>query len=505
MSDVKITVGVAGAQEAASQLNAVGTSAGVADQKIGHMGRSAMGGAHLLHGLKAAAEGSSQGMMGAASGAAHLAESMGGPGFAAATLALGGIAAAVSIVANWLQKAHEAAEKLKEKIEKAKERQAELTEMRMDRAIKEYDKLTAAITESAAAQEKLNKAREKLESAKVQTGLARLDLEEAQKRRQLAPDDEEGRKRLELEYAGKREDLRDARAQSEASAKIVEAQQRTAAVIELAHVEHQKFLDAATIARDKQEELNALTKKRIDALNRVSEDEKQIDQIARARRANEITRGQALGMTMSLERDRDAAKKEADDLDQKVGRATDAAVKARDVRDAALASSSRAYSEVYPSKINEQVAAEEARAAAVKTQTSPLKQADAIAIEQNREDARRAAEDERARKEREEEEREAKVRQLEAIKEETTLRERQTQDRLRLLTHGQDPAQIEAVRAQAGARTQSEQAAALKLSREVEQLPSNLTAYLDSLHQTMRNLNDKLRDTRSRQDSTITN
>ena len=228
MSDVKITVGVAGAEEAATAIRKVEVAAGATGQATEKLGHQAWDAGHMLHGLEMAAEGSSRGMFGAGRGAAHLLESLGLGPLGGIALAVGAIGAAFEGLNTMMEKNAQAAKKLQDEMEKLVQDTARLKNERMDSAVEELKKLEQQTERNSSATERLFAATMKLKDAKTQREVAEIDVQEQQALLGLNPGDEIGRKRTRLEYAQKREEHQNAAAVEKAATEADRAAEKLA-------------------------------------------------------------------------------------------------------------------------------------------------------------------------------------------------------------------------------------------------------------------------------------
>lgn len=511
MSDVKITVGVEGAQQASGQLKSVGDAANDANSQVGNMGKAAMGAGHLFRGLEMAAHGSVRGMFAAAAGAKHLLEAVGAAALGSIGLILAGVTAATMAISKAFGESSEEAKRLKEKIEKVVEETERLKQQRMTEAVEEYRKLATEIEACATAQDLYNSAKLKSAGAAVATKIAKLDLEEAEERMRIDPADEDGRKRLALKYATAKQGVMADWEVEKAGIGVTDAKKKATDQEKQLQLHAEATLQASrNLAVAEEERTKRLEK--IEQLQRairdIDEEIKKIDEFEAASPANIDIKNAEKRMHLALLR-KDYDKQLNEDKSLDLPSADQAVVDRRKTLESMKREGIDRTGKAEQAREEVNSATEALSKARLDSKTGAFKQDDAWQLQRfqeaekaRQEQERKDREEAQAKKEREQEQKRAQISQLESIKEELTLREQQTKNRLRLLQHGEDPDQIRALRAQASAHTKAEQEAALKLSSEVEMLPSNLTKYLDSLRLTMRKVNDDIRD---RHNSNITN
>lgn len=267
MSDVKITVGIDGAEAAAKSLAEVrqaasGTAsetdaakqpvdrlsdamaqlkaqckdtAGKAKEAgagIDDIGRGAMGAGHLLHGLERASDGSARGMFAAASGARHLMDAMGMGALGPVALILGGITAGVMALFRAFGDTEEKTKQLAAQTKKVEEQIERWRALHLDDIEKAYSRIRSEIDATLRASELLYASQLKLMDARSAGKIAEVDADEQEALSKLAPGDALGRKQVTKEYAERRAQIQEQNETDKAFLAISQARKSQAAAEE---------------------------------------------------------------------------------------------------------------------------------------------------------------------------------------------------------------------------------------------------------------------------------
>jgi hypothetical protein len=506
---VDVVANAAPAQQVADSLGAVKTAAGAASDAtdkhttaMDKMGQGAMDAGHVLRGLEAASHGSARGLFAAAQGARHLMESLGMGALGPLALFIGGITAGVMGLIKLFQDSKEEAAKLSDESAKLAIETRKLIDLRLQARIDEYAQMSKNIDAAATAQERFNAARIKSLEASTAVALAKVDLQESQDILKLNPADKTGRERIRLSAAQSRLDIQNSAEANKADLEVRGAQDKATAARDSA----ERVLREA----EQQQKINDRLIEEDDLRKSINAQLAQIEQSLQAAKAKPTAERtmadyQRIFVGESLQRDlraKLAPMGPQEDFEARIAEA-DKKMMALQAQYEEKASAARlADVETTPPKLR----AQEVR---LRGQAHSNRQASDV-TQFEYDEQQRAAEAARTRQRAD----------IEAEKERLVEIARQTKEKQMRFKQHEAPEQAAAVHAMAhaqdeqsnaqksrGSRSHANQdmASAMALQHEVEQMPSNLEKYHESVQAQIKGLNDQLKSLAEKNSNNLTN